>query len=133
MNRLFVLREAHHLAALVAFLTANWQVFAREGKFLAVTVALYKSRRSLDQNRRYWGPALMGQIVAQAWVDGRQYNGETWHEFFKREFLGVVELPGGGVVGVSSAGLGVEDFGVFMQQVEVYAAQQLGVDFESTL
>ena len=129
MHRLFVLREAAHLASLVAFLTSNWHVFAREGKFLAVTVTLYKSKRSLEQNRRYWGPALMGQIVAQAWMDGRQYSGETWHEYFKQIFIGVIDLPGGGVRGMSSSDLGVEAFSEFMQQVEVFAAQELGVIF----
>lgn len=132
MNRLFVLREAQHLAGLVGFLTANWQVFAAEGKFLSVTVSLYKSRRSLEQNRRYWGPAVMGQIVDQAWVGGRQYDRNTWHEHFKRQFIGVKELPDGAYMSLSSSDLGVEDFGIFMQQVEVYAAQQLGVIFDST-
>lgn len=129
MHRVFVLREALHLASLVNFLSANWQVFAREGKFLAVTVTLFKSKRSLEQNRRYWGPALMGQIVEQAWVNGRRYAAEVWHEEFKRRFLGVVELPGGSAMGVSTAELNVEEFSTFMQQVEVYAAETLGVTF----
>lgn len=129
MNRLFVLREAAHLASLIAFLSANWLVFAREGKFLAVTVTLYKSKRSLEQNKRYWGPAVMGQIVAQAWIDGRQYSGETWHEHFKRRFIGMIDLPFGGKAGMSSSDLSIEEFGEFMQQVEVFAAQELGVIF----
>lgn len=131
MQRLFVLREAHHLASLVAFLTANWQMFARDGKFLAVTVSFYKSKRSLEQNRRYFGPAVLGAIADQAWCDGRRYGKESWHEHFKREFIGVVDIPGGGVRAMSSTDLNVEEFSVFMQQVEAYAAQQLGVIFES--
>lgn len=130
MNSLFVLREAHHLAALVAFLTTNWQGFAREGKFLAVTVSLFKSKRSLEQNRRYFGPALLGAIAEQAWCDGRRYDKESWHELFKRQFIGVVDLPGGGVRSMSSTDLNVEEFSAFMQQVEVYAAQELGVQFD---
>lgn len=130
MQRLFVLREAAQLAGLIAFLTANWAGLASQGKFLAVSVSLHKSQRSLDQNRRYWGPAVMGRIVEQGWVDGRQYQGEIWHELFKRRFLGLVELPGGAVMGVSSSDLGVEAFGEFMTQVEAYAAQELGVLFD---
>lgn len=130
MRRLFVLREAQHLASLVSFLSANWQTFAREGKFLAVSVTLYKSKRSLEQNARYFGPAIMGQIVEQAWIEGRQWPAESWHEYFKRRFIGVVELPGGGTQGMSSADLGVEDFSTFMDQVESYAAQELGVQFQ---
>jgi hypothetical protein len=130
MQRLFVLREAQHLAGLVAFLTANWQVFAREGKFLAVTVSFYKSKRSLDQNRRYFGPAVLGAIAEQAWFDGRRYDKESWHEHMKRQFIGVVDVPGGGVRAMSSTDLNVEEFNQFMQQVEAYAAQELGVQFD---
>ena len=131
MKRVFVLREATHLASLAAFLKANWQACAREGKFLSVTVALYQSRRSLEQNRRYFGPAVLGQVAAQAWLAGRQYSKESWHEHFKRQFIGLLDIPGGGVVGMSSTDLSVEEFGQFMLEVEAYAAQELGVDFDA--
>lgn len=129
MQRLFVLREAVHLASLVAFLTANWQSFAQEGRFLAVTVTFYRSKRSLEQNRRYFGPAVLGAIAEQAWIDGRQYDKESWHEYFKRQFIGTVDLPGGATRAMSSSDLNVEEFSQFMQQVEAYAAQELGVQF----
>lgn len=129
MNRHFVLREATHLASLVAFLTANWQSFAREGRFLAVSVTFYKSKRSLEQNRRYFGPAVLGAIAEQAWAGGRQYDKEDWHEFFKRKFIGVVDLPFGGTRPMSSTDLSVEEFAEFMEQVEAYCATMLGVEF----
>jgi hypothetical protein len=129
MHKLFVLREAAHLASAIAFLTANWQQFAAQGKFLAVTVQVYKSKRSLEQNRRYFGPAVLGAIVDQAWVDGRRYNKVSWHEYFCREFIGVVELPFGGTRAMHSSDLSIEEFSQFMQQVEAYAAQELGVEF----
>lgn len=51
--------------------------------------------RRLDQNAAMWaGP--IADIAAQAWVDGRQFSAEVWHEHFKREFLPDVtneELP----------------------------------------
>jgi hypothetical protein len=129
MQRLFVLREAMHLASLVAFLTANWQQFAAEGRFLAVTVTFYRSKRSLEQNRRYFGPAVLGAIAEQAWVGGRRYSKAVWHEEFKRQFIGVVDLPGGATMAMSSTDLSVEEFSQFMQAVEVHAAQELGVQF----
>lgn len=129
MNRLFVLRELQHLHSLLAFLSANWQQFAAEGKFLAVTVTFYKSKRSLEQNRRYFGPAVLGAIAEQAWVGGRQYSKEVWHEQFKRQFIGVVDLPGGATMAMSSTELSVEEFSNFMQQVEAFAASELGVHF----
>jgi hypothetical protein len=129
MQRLFVLREARHLASVVAFLTQHWSIFAREGKFLAVTVSLFQSRRSLAQNRRYFG-AVLTRIAEQAWPDARQYSVEAWHEYFKRRFIGVLDLPGGATAAMSSAELGVEEFAIFMQNVEAYAAAELGICFD---
>jgi hypothetical protein len=129
MNRQFVLREAADFTALGSFLRANWRHFAAEGKFLAVTVALYKSKRSLEQNRRYFGPAVLGTIAEQAWVNGQQYSRADWHHEFKQKFIGVIDLPFGGTRPMSSADLSVEEFSDFMQQVEAYAATVLGVQF----
>lgn len=42
--------------------------------------------RKQDQNALMWvGP--LSDIANQAWVNGRQYSAEVWHEMFKREFL----------------------------------------------
>lgn len=42
--------------------------------------------RGMDQNALMWvGP--LAEIAAQAWVAGRQYSAEVWHEQFKREYL----------------------------------------------
>lgn len=42
--------------------------------------------RTLDQNARMWAGPLR-DIAEQGWVDGRQFAVETWHEYFKREYL----------------------------------------------
>ena len=42
--------------------------------------------RGMDQNALMWvGP--LADIAAQAWVAGRQYSAEVWHENFKRDYL----------------------------------------------
>lgn len=42
--------------------------------------------RGMDQNALMWvGP--LADIAAQAWVQGRQFSAEVWHEHFKREHL----------------------------------------------
>lgn len=130
LERLFILRQVEHLASCFAFLREHWAIFAAEGEFLAVTVKVFKSKRSLEQNRRYWGPAVLGAIEEQArGEDGQVYEKWVWHEYFKRKFIGVVELPNGGIVGMSSTQLEVEQFSTFMQEVEAYAATELGVVF----
>ena len=42
--------------------------------------------RKLDQNALMWvGP--LADIAEQAYVDGRKFSAEVWHEHFKREHL----------------------------------------------
>jgi hypothetical protein len=92
-----------------------------------LTVALRK--RTKPQNARYWGKGVLAQIAAQATVGGRLFDAEVWHEQFKRQFIGVIELPNGQVVGKSSTGLTTVEFSEFCTQVEAYAAGDLGVTF----
>ena len=97
------------------------------GKRWVLTVSLRK--RTKAQNRRYWGNGVLKQIAEQATVNGRLYSAETWHEQFKRQFIGVVELPNGEVIGKSSTGLTTAEFCEFSDQVEAFAAANLGVTF----
>ena len=97
------------------------------GKRWVLTVSLRK--RTSKQNRRYWGNGVLKQIADQAAVNGRLYSAETWHEQFKRQFIGVIELPSGEVIGKSSADLTTAEFCEFCDQVEAYAATHLGVTF----
>ena len=64
-----------------------------------------KMKRTQAQNRRYWGQGVLAQVAAQATVNGRLYSAEVWHEQFKRQFIGVDELPNGQVIGKSSTKL----------------------------
>jgi hypothetical protein len=125
--RLFLLYEARHLAGLVAFLTSNWKQFADDGKALAVQVAIHKDRRTPEQNRRHF--AMLGEIADQAWIGGRQYDKDVWHDYFCRKFIGEIELPGGKTMAMPSSRLNIEEFSKFMDQTEAYAAQELGVQF----
>ncbi len=57
------------------------------------------------------------------------FSAETWHELFKRMFIGVIELPDGSVIGESSTGLNTAEFCDFCDRVEAHAATELGVMF----
>jgi hypothetical protein len=124
MQRTFVLRTEEHAQSLWAFLRANWRALADSKQPLAVTVKQHKDRRSLDQNKRYW--AILHDIAEQAWVAGKQYSAEAWHEHFKQTLIGLVELPNGNKVGISTANLNVEEFANYMTRVEMYAISELG-------
>ena len=92
-------------------------------------LTIKRMTRTKAQNRRYWGRGVLSQIAEQAVVNGRQYDAEVWHEQFKRQFIGVEELPDGSVRGKSSAKLTTAQFSEFCAQVEAYAATSLGVTF----
>lgn len=101
--------------------------------------------RKLDQNALMWiGP--LADIAAQAYVKGRQYSAEVWHEFFKREFLpeefdpelckeGYRKweyMPSGERVLIgSTTQLTVRGFAQYLTQVESYGAQELAVTFHA--
>lgn len=88
-----------------------------------------RRRRTTPQNRRYWGQGVLAQIAEQATAGGKQFSADIWHEFLKRKFIGVIELPNGEVVGKSSKDLTTAEFSEFCSQVEAYAASELGVIF----
>lgn len=126
-SRTFVLRGEPNAQALWNFLKHNWRALADAGKPLAVSVAEHRAKRSTEQNKRLW--ALLNEIAEQAMLNGKHYSAEAWHEWAKRQFIGVEELPGGGTVGISTTTLNVEEFGAYMTRIEAWAAQNLGIEF----
>ena len=92
-----------------------------------------KMKRTKKQNRRYWGGGVLAQVAAQAVVNGKLFSAGTWHEMFKRQFIGVIELPSGEVIGASSTKLTTAEFCNFCDQVEAYAATELNVTFYDLL
>lgn len=125
MLRTFVLRDDVNCRQLYAFLRANWLAMAQAGKPLGVMVAEHKAKRSNPQNRLYW--LVLNEIAENGWVDGKRFSADAWHEHFKREFIGVEELPGGGTAGISTTTLDVDAFSTYIERVMQYAAEQLGV------
>lgn len=113
---------------------------------LEVVIREEKRKRTLDQNALYWAGPLR-DIAEQAWVHGRQYSAEVWHEHFKREFLpdpdwsacdhshikdGFAKwarTPNGTNVLIgSTTGLTLRGMAVYLEQVYAYGAS-LGVQF----
>lgn len=92
-------------------------------------LSITRRKRTPAQNRRYWGKGVLAQIAEQAVVNGKQFTSEVWHEQFKREFIGVMQLPNGDVIGKSSTDLDTAEFSAFCDEVEAYAAMSLGVTF----
>lgn len=125
LQRTFVLRTEDNARQLHAFLKANWRALSSEGKPLQILCTEYKRKRNTEQNKRLW--AMLNEIAESAWVGGKRYPADVWHEQMKRQFIGVTELPNGGAVGISTTSLSVSEFAEYMTKIERYAAEELGV------
>lgn len=128
LQHVSILRTEPDARALWNFLKANWRAMSASGKPLAVTVQQHKARRNNDQNRLY--RKRLNHIAAAAWIGGKQYSAEVWHEQFKRQFIGMEELPDGSKTGISTTTLSVAEFADYITQVEAYAATDLAVQFD---
>ncbi len=104
--------------------------------------------RGLPANARMWvGP--LKDIAQQAWVDGRRYTEEVWHEYLKELFLPEDDDPeiellakegyrkwdyrpdGKRVLVGSTTDLLKRGFALYVQQVEAYGATEHGVEFHA--
>jgi hypothetical protein len=90
----------------------------------------FEPKRSLHQNRWLWWTL---QVVAdQVMVDGRKYDAEVWHEYYKRKFLGFREVVihgQGYVVANSTTKLTDRQMREYRYMIEADAIQELGVRF----
>jgi hypothetical protein len=126
MTRQFILRDPQHGKAMVDYVKAHAGAQAAAGAPLVVSIDTYKARRSGEQNRRYW--ALLNEIAEQVSVNDKWYSNDTWHEHFKGLFAPKTDGPAG-LLAISTTQMNVEQFAQYMTQIEVYAAQELGVEF----
>lgn len=133
LYREFTLRSPSIWKALCAFVAANASACLERGKPLRVIVTEDERKRNAEQNRFYWG-VVLAAIAEQAWVDGRRFDKDTWHEYFARRH-GVCEdvvLPTGEIVTrrKSTTQMTVGEFSEYLNRVQAEAAQELGVVFE---
>ena len=94
---------------------------------MEVEIRPHRVKRSAEANRYYW--AMLQQIAQDGWINGRRFAAETWHEFYRRRFIGVIDGPCGTSVAESSAKLTVKEFAEYVQKVEVHAASELCISF----
>lgn len=123
----FYLRERRNLEALKAFLDANWEAMSKTKTPMQVECKPESKNRSQAQNRYYWN--LLKQIESDAWIEGRQYSDECWHEYVKGRFIGYTDIPGGKKKPLSTTNLSTKEFADYVTRVEAWAAQELGIVF----
>lgn len=106
---------------------------------MMVTVQDFKRQRGLDANAYYW--LRLGEIAEQAYLEGKRYNSDCWHEYAKRMLMpdevtlkdGTVcskwvELPDGSLTVVSTSQLERKCFSEYTTIVESFGSN-LGVHF----
>lgn len=117
---------------------------------MEVAIRPRRKARSNSQNALFWA-ARLRDISEQAWVAGKQYSAEIWHEYFKKTSLpegdepNIAELvkdpstyrkwdwlPDGSVnlVG-STTQLTTKGMTQYMTAVEAHCATELGVQFSA--
>ena len=132
----YVLRSADQWNLLAAFVKANAAAMVEQGTPLAVRVYEYAPKASDEQRALIW--VVMGQVADQAWIGGRQFDAETWHEHAKRLLLPEESAKGKKKWRVLPDGsralaMGTEDLDrkektAYIDSLLAWAAAELGLD-----
>ena len=132
----FVLRGPEQWKLLSAFVKANAAAMVEQGTPLAVKVYEYAAKASDEQRSLIW--VILGQVADQAWVGGRQFDAETWHEHAKRLLLPDETAKGKKKWrilpdGTRALAMGTEDLDrkektVYIDSLLAWAAAELGID-----
>ena len=111
-------------------------------KPICVTIGEETKIRKLDQNSLMWARTLQ-DISRQAYVEGRTYSPEIWHEYFKREYLPNeydieltkenyrkwdIDPKGAPILVGSTTQLTIKGFAQYLTEIEAHGAS-LGVEF----
>lgn len=84
-SRVFVLRGPDQARLLHQFLKGNAKAMADQGQPLEVRVSVWKPKATDAQRALIW--IINEQIAQQAWVAGRRFDAECWHEKAKQDLL----------------------------------------------
>lgn len=98
---------------------------------LDITIRPYKAKRSHEQNKRLW--AIYGELADKAWVNGRRYSAETWHEYCKGYFLGfeLKTMPDGSELKtpISTTRLNVAEMTEYQNNIQSWAANEFKISW----
>jgi len=121
----YVIRDPLILERVLAVIRGNWRAMAQSGHPMTCQLGAESDKRSLDQNRLYW--ALLSDISDNAWLDGRQFSRDAWHEHFRALYLPKIESPSGPYP-ASTKSLTVAEFSRYIEKIEAYATSELGIE-----
>jgi hypothetical protein len=122
----YILRNKEIAQRMVDYIKAVAGPAAASGKPIVVEIGEYQAKRSTQANARYW--ALLEEISGQAYVDGKRFSREAWHTYFREQYAPKEDGPAG-LTPMSTSQMDKETFQRYTTQIEVYAAETLGVEF----
>jgi hypothetical protein len=134
-DRICRTKEQAYEAAKLGY--AHAQAVIANGAPARVLVEQQEDDRTIQQNRFYWG-LVLNEISEQGAIEGQRWTVDAWHELFKRQFLGYeivkVRVAGRKRPTVirrlrSTTKLKVRAMGNYLDQVQAFAATDLGVRF----
>lgn len=109
----------------------NLGVWLESNAELEVCIRPYNSKRSIEQNRRLW--KIYGELADKAWVNGRRYSAETWHEYCKGYFLGfeLKAMPDGSELKtpISTTRLNVAEMTEYQNNIQSWAANEFKISW----
>ena len=115
---------------IVTLFTNELKNWAKNGD-LEITIRPYKAKRSYEQNKRLW--AIYGELADKAWVNGRRYSAETWHEYCKGYFLGfeLKAMPDGSELKtpISTTRLNVAEMTEYQNNIQSWAANEFKISW----
>ncbi|HFC8542702.1 TPA: recombination protein NinB [Neisseria weaveri] len=93
---------------------------------MEIVIRPYKSKRSIEQNKRLW--KIYQEIADNVWVEGRRYDAETWHEYFKGKLIGYNErlLPNGDTLKtpISTTTLNTAEMTEYQNKIQAWGARR---------
>ncbi|UVE57654.1 recombination protein NinB [Burkholderia sp. EMB26] len=122
----YILRNKDIAQRMVDYIKAVAGAAAKSGRPIVVEIGEYQAKRSTQANARYW--ALLEEISGQAYVDGKRFSREAWHTYFREQYAPKEDGPAG-LTPMSTSQMDKETFQRYVTQIEVYAAETLGVEF----
>lgn len=92
----------------------------------------YMRRSQFRTMRRLW--RIYGEMADKAWVNGRRYSAETWHEYCKGVLLGfdIKAMPDGTEVKtpISTTTLNTAEMTDYQNRLQSWAAGEFGIIWE---
>ena len=122
MERIYIFRDEDRKANCLQYLN---NLAPNKERPFQVKISLYKKKRSVQMNARYWAVlTCIAQEAARLGITDKFYEPEYWHEYYKRKFLGKKVVINGDVLLLpeSSANKSTIEFMDYMNEVEADAA-----------